>query len=570
MKDINKQIKFIDTKLLPLFGLENIKDYVNYIKCSLYDENEEKEFIKKINDLLIDIKTIFPVKRFNLHKTDNKIKSYRQAINILKMCLEIANITYTVDKLDNKTILRLTTINLFLYRYIEKMEKTSELRQNEPLVNGVQFLQPGTKEAHKTYQNYTSDDLKKQIKSTKTSHIIFKFKNFIKNNDGKKVFELPLNLLNSLNISTIKFSKNDLFDIKQNKIVGKYYILLNRYGYMIDGEFEFNKNLIPNDIIIPLNLSLYCDLTLFIPLININDGNYDGFFINNLEFETPNDFFINNLEFEIEFSEPIFYKSFQEKLLNEKDCFLTQEFDNKTLLYDFNQKDFIVQKDNVIYELKEEEEENDSKIYIFDVEYNINKIKLGDLIGYEFSYTPNIAKPPFLYALVKKNCAFIKSTFSYCSGLPDKYTKRHLFTEKISDNNYKHILDITFIRHHDTIGNINIIQKFENFEKIKVECKFSNLSDNPIIPITLKEKIYEEKNGFITNKSKVMYFVELENKQINLLNNVGGVTIRFTLESEQPLNIFDYIWFSYDIYIYETEIRKNITKLDNFFDPIKY
>ena len=101
MKDINEQIKFIDTKLLPLFGLKNIIDYNNYIKCELDTEEEEEQFIININNLLSEIKSIFPVKRFNLHKTDDKIKSYKQAINILKMCLEIANINYFIDKFNN-------------------------------------------------------------------------------------------------------------------------------------------------------------------------------------------------------------------------------------------------------------------------------------------------------------------------------------------------------------------------------------------------------------------------------------------------------------------------------------
>lgn len=31
------------------------------------------------------------------YKTDNQIKSYKQSINILKMCLEIANINHVVN-----------------------------------------------------------------------------------------------------------------------------------------------------------------------------------------------------------------------------------------------------------------------------------------------------------------------------------------------------------------------------------------------------------------------------------------------------------------------------------------
>jgi antitoxin component YwqK of YwqJK toxin-antitoxin module len=49
MKHIDEQIKFIDTKLLPLFGLKNIVDYDNFIKCEI-NKDEENLFIKKIND----------------------------------------------------------------------------------------------------------------------------------------------------------------------------------------------------------------------------------------------------------------------------------------------------------------------------------------------------------------------------------------------------------------------------------------------------------------------------------------------------------------------------------------
>lgn len=89
------------------------------------------------------------------------------------------------------------------------------------------------------------------------------------------------------------------------------------------------------------------------------------------------------------------FKPFQEKLLNEKDCFLSQTFDNKTLLYDFNQQNFIIQKDDKLYEIKKEE--NDSIIVIENVEYKINKIKNGNLDGFETLYTANIEKPNLLH-----------------------------------------------------------------------------------------------------------------------------------------------------------------------------
>ena len=573
MKDINEQIKFIDTKLLPIFGLKNIIDYNNFIKCDIDIKGEESQFIIKINDLLSEIKTIFPVKRFNLHKTDNKIKSYKQGINILKMCLEIANINYVLDKFNNDKILRLNSTNLFLYRYIEKMENSvenSDLRQklsiSDNLSKDVQnakpldiinkYLTPGTKEAHKTYTIYTKDDLHKQIKTQNYTEIHLRLKHFIQNN-GTKIFKLPLNLTQFNNIHSIKIAENDLCDLKKTKVLDRYYILSNKFGYLIDGEFEFNKNLIPNDIIIPVNLSLYCDLLLY---IEINMKYYT---------ESPDAMFevISNLNFEIELGETIFYKPFQEKLLNDKDYFLIQEFNSKNLLFDANQQDFIIQKDDMILETKIEE--NDSVIIIENNEYKINKLKNGNLDGYETPYTSNIEKPNLLHILVGKRCDFVKTTLDYNLNLSrfDKYTNTRIFTEKISSDKYKHVLEIVLVRYFDSISNILIAPRYGinilDLTKLKITCKLEKMNNVPDdnIVLTIKEKNLQDKKGFIP----IVCFEELEDKQLNLINNYG-VTLKFCYESNKSINILEHIYFGYDVFMYETNIRRNISKLDNLFD----
>lgn len=580
MKDINEQIKFIDTKLLPLFGLKNIIDYNNFIKCEL-DKKEEEQFIININNLLSEIKSIFPVKRFNLHKTDDKIKSYKQAINILKMCLEIANINYVIDKFNDNKIVRLNTTNLFLYRYIEKMDfsnKNTDLRQTENILSNCdkkvhenikeytpieiinKHLTPGTKESHKTYNTYTNDDLRNQIKTTNNTQIQLRLRHFIQN-DGAKIFKLPLNLTQINNIHSIKIAENELCDLKKAKVLDKYYILSNRYGYLIDGDFKFNKNLIPNNIIIPLNLSLYTDLSLYIP---INMKYYH---------ESPDAMYqvICNLYFDIELGETIFYKPFQEKLLNEKDCFLSQTFDNKTLLYDFNQQNFSIQKDDKLYEIKREE--NDSIIVIENAEYKINKIKNGNLDGYETPYTANIEKPNLLHILFHKHCNFVKTTLDFNLNMSkfDKYTNTRIFTEKISNDKYKHVLEILFVRYFDSISNILIAPKYGinilDLTKLKVICRFEKLKDtnnDDNIVLTIKEKDIQDKKGFIP----VVCFEELEDKHLNLINNYG-VTLRFTYETNKITNILEHIYFGYDVYVYETSIRRNIGKLENLFDPLK-
>ena len=579
MKHINEQIKFIDTKLLPLFGLKNIVDYDNFIKCEI-NKDEENLFIKKINDLLSDIKTIFPVKRFNLHKTDNKILSYKQSINILKMCLEIANINYILDKFNDKKILRLNTTNLFLYRYIEKMNFSAEntdLRQNfnnevkkdknifdtihfTPI--NTNFATPGSREPHKTYTTYTNDDLKNQTKTTNTKHISLCFRNFIEIDNGKKIFKLSLKLFHINNIYSIKFSENEMYDIKKNNVVTKYYILSNQYGYLIDGEFNFNKNLIPNDIIIPLNLSLYSDLSLFIPLF-INDANYD---------------LINSLQFDIELGETIFYKPFQEKLLNEKDSFLTQNFDDKTLLYDFNRGDFVIQKNNILCMIKQVD--NDNFITIENNEYETNKIKIGSLDGFEIPYTSNVEKPNLLWLLVQKNCDFVRTTFMYTPSLSkyDKFTKTCIFSEKIANNKYKHILDISFIRIFDSIDDIKItplsgydntpLSGYNNFNvnNLKLFGIFLKGKNNEIIEFNLKHINIKDKKG-----DRYYYVIkELENKQITLPSNYG-FTLRFIYESNNSKNILEYTYFFYNVYMYKQELRRSkLCKPENLlFEPLK-
>lgn len=137
MKPIEKQIKFIDIKLLPLFGFKAIDDY-QYILCV----NDIKEsIIVKINKLIPIIKKYFPMKSFNLHKTDNKIQSITQSFNVLKKCLTIACIPFTIwsEYHQRKMVkyLRLNTINLILYNYIHRMSEIRSKIEEKVTVDGI-------------------------------------------------------------------------------------------------------------------------------------------------------------------------------------------------------------------------------------------------------------------------------------------------------------------------------------------------------------------------------------------------------------------------------------------------
>ena len=547
-------------KLLPLFGLKNLIDYNNFIKCEV-NKIEEEEFILKINAVLNELKSIFPVKRFNLHKTDNKIKSYKQAINILKMCLEIANINYVLDKFNDIKILRLNTTNLYLYKYIEmNLIENSDLRQNDKKINesiNVLDIMPGTREAHKTYHTYINDDLRKEIKTANTTHITLCLGHFIKKYNGKNIFVLPLRLININNIYAIKFTPNNYYDIKKNKIVDKYYIIKNEFGYMIEDEFDFYKNLIPNNIIIPLNLSII-ESNLYIPL-NI-DNDYS---------ELAK--LIESLYFQIEIVEPIFYKPFQQKLLNEKDCFLVQKFNNKTLLYDFNQQNYILQEEDKLLQIQKEEiKDNDNVISINNQEFKINKIKYGNLDGYETPYLTNMEITDLLLILIGKHCDFIKTTANYTLSM-SKFNKfintGIIYTQNLSDSKYKHILELSFNRYVDTINNIIICPKYGidilDIANLKIICKFNkfNKKDENNYIFNLQEKNITDNEGDIS----LFSIKELENKQINLLNNIC-VNLQFIYESNTKQNILERLYFIYDVNVYDQLIRKNISGLENLID----
>ena len=122
MKHLEDQIKFIDTKLLPLYGFKNILDY-SHIICinNLDDFNID---LGKLNGLIDEFRKIFNSKNFSLHKTQYKILTKSQSICLLKTCLEITSIPHDVKLIKNKKHLRLISKNNALDNYINTIKMT--------------------------------------------------------------------------------------------------------------------------------------------------------------------------------------------------------------------------------------------------------------------------------------------------------------------------------------------------------------------------------------------------------------------------------------------------------------
>jgi hypothetical protein len=131
MKDITKQIQFIDQFMLHLYGIDSLADFNSKISVQML--KKEKKIIDEINKILPKIKKLFPVKDFSLHKTDNKVKSYQQAFGMLKICLRIARIPFEIVKIGKINYLCLNGENIYLKNYINR-HKMSEIRENGSII----------------------------------------------------------------------------------------------------------------------------------------------------------------------------------------------------------------------------------------------------------------------------------------------------------------------------------------------------------------------------------------------------------------------------------------------------
>lgn len=122
MKHLEEQIKFIDTKLLPIYGFKNIIDYT-YIICISNMENLKLD-LDKLNGLIEEFRKVFHSKNFSLHKTQYKILTKSQAVCLLKTCLEITSIPHDVSLKKNQKYLRLISKNNILEKYINTLKMT--------------------------------------------------------------------------------------------------------------------------------------------------------------------------------------------------------------------------------------------------------------------------------------------------------------------------------------------------------------------------------------------------------------------------------------------------------------
>lgn len=195
MKELIKQIKFLDATLLPLFGFKSISDYDYSLKLTMITTTH----VKKINDCLVQIKKLFPVKKFNLCKTDNCVQTPLQAFNFLKICLQISNVSHTIFNVKEGShsvkVMRLNSMNNVLYEYISKMSEIRTFSEN---------IHPALPEKSDTL---TTEDLFLHIGQRFEKEYIVKIKDFINGDD----IIIPFDDIDFMydNISMVSFEFED-------------------------------------------------------------------------------------------------------------------------------------------------------------------------------------------------------------------------------------------------------------------------------------------------------------------------------------------------------------------------
>lgn len=310
MKSLYLQIEFIDTKLLPCFGIKGILDYQNKVFTGEKEQELNNIDLVKLNALIEEFRNVFNSKNFNLHKTQYKINSQKQATCLLKMCLEITSIPYDHSVYDGKKILRLISQNNILDKYINTIKMTEIC--NSKIESSNEFISNTTKTVY--IEKCDKEKLLSNIKKTYKIDIGLNPSRLLDDSDHgtnvKPVKILNIDLKKYFKVKSIKSLKLKFVSKKFNDqdILSSQYIeyITNIFNIMyileIGGQrvwkdkFVQHGEIIISDLIIPLKSLTYHSVNIL--LCNID--NIIGLF--------------DNLELIIECTYVDFYAEFENKL----------------------------------------------------------------------------------------------------------------------------------------------------------------------------------------------------------------------------------------------------------------
>lgn len=362
-----------------------------------------------------------------------------------------------------------------------------------------------------SYQVFKNSDLRNHIKS-KVSKKIFVNCNDFFIEDNKNIISIPLTIFNVGYVESIRIS-----NCSPTNIFNKVY-LSDDYFQIFKRKLEFDKNVIPNEMIIPCCL-VNQNINLCLSMTNSKYQNY----LKELYLQILLDFII--------------FEDLLLKQIHGDNMIIVQSFDDKFFIYNSNQKKIKVKcRGNNT----DEYVNNDSFLSLGD-ELNIEKWK-----GYEFMYPDSYLS--HIKFLDTSKYDFIKTEIRNYSN--DDFTRRIIYSEQVDNTKFFNYCDIQFMGQCHSIGNLHLdfLAKLD-INKLSVYGIFDGLC----IPLkccynSLNYIIFESICG--ANQLKLIdrkkCIVRLKYEGDSMRNRIGQMTI------------------IYDSYFYKTSLKKIITESKNF------
>lgn len=257
MKDILRQIEFLDDELLPAFGFRSIDDYVKVVDAASVQSEQR---LSAINACIPNLRARYVVKGFNLHKTNYSVIKPEQAISILKHCLKTSCIPHIVSQLN---AVRLIPENMILIKYLSQRQKMSDIRDLPELTN--EPAMPTTKMDVLSYLQKDDKNLKRV--QTDVHHLT-------RRTDSKTIVIAP-NILRKDLISVKLALKTadyvDEFRLKTALSSGRYKCTLGGLP-IVEDDIAFDTNLLPTSYIFPVASGLtYHNLDVVMNFENVSD-----------------------------------------------------------------------------------------------------------------------------------------------------------------------------------------------------------------------------------------------------------------------------------------------------------
>lgn len=487
MKHLADQIKFIDTKLLPIFGFKNIIDYSHVINIT--DTDNLKLDLDKLNKLIDEFRKVFHSKNFSLHKTKYKILTKSQAICLLKTCLEITSVPFDISLKKNKKYLRLILKNNVLDNYINTIKMaengTFEVKNNSNNLENIEENNYCKENTIETSIFVSKEMLNQNIKKTHNFECYLNPKRLIMCNERldnifDKTIQIDLSslcsrkILKSLNIKFIsKKFKNQ--QIIQDEFI-EHLVKNVKFALVIGGTIIWCGNIneinyIYDNILIPL-----CNLQYHNVVLEILNFSSIIHYIENLEIKLSGEYVDLYTELENRLS-----RSFieQEICINDKyNLFRIMSGMGGMGYADFMPYDIFKKRINgrwqettILPDDKLDEELNDLKME----NMGGKKIIVNNVTGCEFDNKENIKKlsssniDKFFKSNDDINFICVKNIYKIANNDNENIKYHKVINKKTRTHVYK--LSKNYTNHNNTLN-------FDTITKLKLVAPSLKIDEN--------------------------------------------------------------------------------------------